>query len=645
MGVESLSHVVYATQNCGDTSQSALMDNTLPLLLYLRRLSGQERDLSVVEVEHSYSKSWNVHPDPNIKSRPARFLFMSNFPKHVEYNRSSEDDVIDVDNVESSPLSGIQNPFLVEVQQLQLKPQISPDFSETSNIELQPPNRQGWTSTMVKVWTKALKILQNDRLSKLTFEGLKNELILKRNLMEQTCNKFRQLFASVGWDTTTLNWLHSSLNEHVSPIFLVGYHEAMQCLRQKLPTLVDKFYTVPKTEPNMTRSKTCLTDPILSVLNNHKPKRISGSPLFLIVPNGPQIPHSLTSQRMKHWNNLFGSLGKVITVTVNQKPLMRASNCLHEIRIAVRDKIKECKTTFNEGRPLILVGFGASSLIAAHCALNNAAYITATICLGFPLTGVNGFRGDLDDPLLESTVPTLFVIGQNSTMSTLDDMEDFRERITKTETGLVVVGGANDRLIVCNAKKRFTGISQAMVDRSICDEISDFVNCVINPNHVSSDTHLGTTSSFVTFSGSRGHSSSRSNLTIAAPADVTAVAQSNRTSEKSEETDGAQAAKKRCIEPETPASQSVENRISALPDETNKKPEPVPSTSEESKDHKTQTLPEPTSTVAGADASSSLYASLERHYGWSYGVSEVPTVISSGNTRTRHIRAPKQLDM
>lgn len=81
----------------------------------------------------------------------------------------------------------------------------------------------------------------------------------------------------------------------------------------------------------------------------------------------------------------------------------------------------------------------------------------------------------MDDPLLETRVPTLFIIGQNSTMCTLDDMEDFRERITKTETGLVVVGGANDRLIVCDKKKNHNSITQSMVDKCIADEIYDFL--------------------------------------------------------------------------------------------------------------------------------------------------------------------------
>lgn len=100
---------------------------------------------------------------------------------------------------------------------------------------------------------------------------------------------------------------------------------------------------------------------------------------------------------------------------------------------------------------------------------------------------------DLDDPLLETSIPTLFVIGQNSTMATLDDIEDFRERIIKTETGLVVVGGANNNLLVSSSKKKFQGITQMIVDRCIADEIYEFVSNVLSPS--SHDNHASGTSS------------------------------------------------------------------------------------------------------------------------------------------------------
>lgn len=84
--------------------------------------------------------------------------------------------------------------------------------------------------------------------------------------------------------------------------------------------------------------------------------------------------------------------------------------------------------------------------------------------------------------MLELACPTLFIVGQNSATVSIDDIEDFRERITKAETGLVVVGGANDQLLISSEKKKFEAINQSMVDRAITDEIHDFVNSIIMPH-------------------------------------------------------------------------------------------------------------------------------------------------------------------
>ena len=85
----------------------------------------------------------------------------------------------------------------------------------------------------------------------------------------------------------------------------------------------------------------------------------------------------------------------------------------------------------------------------------------------------------MDDPLLEIAVPMQFIIGENAVMTSLDDIEDFRERLTKTETALVVVGGADDKLVISNLKKRLECLTQSMVDRCVADEIFSFLSNIL----------------------------------------------------------------------------------------------------------------------------------------------------------------------
>ena len=297
---------------------------------------------------------------------------------------------------------------------------------------------------------------------------------------------------------------------------------------------------------------------------------------------------------------------------------------------------------------------------------------------------------DLDDPLLETTVPTLFVIGQNSTMATLDDMEDFRERITKTETGLVVVGGANDRLLISSSKKKFDGITQAMVDRCIADEIYDFVSNVLNP----SSTPQQSSQSRGTPSKNTAHKS------ISFMPGVTAIPKPRRKRPSAREKEGRtpkpKAGRKRAKaepahsksvtppkpkhaepnpststpnhpKPETPTHLKPIISIPRMPDQTPHRSEGKPShftslTPLELPPHtpdrtkpEDNTTPDSNSTISvGSNDSTgnpmiptpNSTPKAERHYGLSYGISEMPTVISQSATRTgRQIRAPKSLDV
>jgi predicted esterase len=385
-----------------------------------------------------------------------------------------------------------------------------------------------WTQQMDRLYFRTLQIFQEHYITKLVYENLPNGPIRMVNLLENTSLQLRHSFGNIaGWDNELLVWLHNlfttklPMHDHL----MDTYHEVMQYLSKRLPRLIDRFYpnpdralgsiattpitsaattpvhpssgggeSRPATGPRSRHSSmshhqqqapnylTLEEDPAAKfVLENTRsmPRRLTSNPIILLVPSGPSMPSQPTSARMEYWKSLLSSMGQLINVNIPYRPEQTAQEILQVMKTSVRDKIRDTmRKKFNELRPLLLVGFNQGSLISVHCALDNPGQVAAIICLGFPMTALNGFRGDLDDPLLDLDIPILFVIGQMATTATIGAIERLRESMTRSDTGLVIVGGANDKLIMCYKKKLYDGVTQYHVDKSIAEEIYNFVNSI-----------------------------------------------------------------------------------------------------------------------------------------------------------------------
>ena len=84
----------------------------------------------------------------------------------------------------------------------------------------------------------------------------------------------------------------------------------------------------------------------------------------------------------------------------------------------------------------------------------------------------------MGDTLLDLKTPGLFVVGERASQCNSDDVEDIRERMS-VETGLVIVGGADDQLRLTNKKKKSELVTQGIVDRFIIDQIRNFLVSVL----------------------------------------------------------------------------------------------------------------------------------------------------------------------
>ena len=294
------------------------------------------------------------------------------------------------------------------------------------------------------------------------------------------------------WDHHLLQWLHNTLSNYLPSTLLAAWLDILQALRSKVPHLMERLlanaaghHIDPKARSLAQEGLSLLLrrpwDPAASSITSRRLARLPGNPILIVAPPGPDNRDGKTiSKRMRMWNTQLGCLGKVIVINMPPPRSESAARTgvnfyLHQMVTATLSKVREIRNS-SEGRPVVLLGWGPGAAIAAH--VSSIEKLGGLVCLGFPVSTLAGTRGQVGDTLLDLKTPGLFIVGERASQCNSDDVEDIRERMS-VETGLVIVGGADDQLRLTNKKKKSELVTQGIVDRFIIDQIRNFLVSVL----------------------------------------------------------------------------------------------------------------------------------------------------------------------
>ncbi|XP_073998759.1 reduction in Cnn dots 1 isoform X3 [Rhodnius prolixus] len=448
---------------------------------YLEQLCGQIEFINSVELDHNYSKPWNWRPD-NTYAKPMKSLFVMKTPCHSISNEEILDPVYD----HAKP-----KPAYEEEKARKLMDESSRQIhllrSDVGDLNWElSVKRNDWTLQQNRIFDRGCRILHNDHLARLSYQGHWNEPLLRKVSVDRSARRLRTLFSTFGWQYQLVRWLHYLWLDLLHHEYLVAYVEMLQTLKRKVPSLIERLTMgVPQTtKANADVLYMMLQshwDPSSIALPCHQPRRLPGNPLLLIVPSGSDNTNS-PNTRTHRWHSHLSAIGTVMLVNTNKLNTSKVTvtNSLEHLMASTRAKVAELKSDYI-GRNIILIGLNSGAALA--CQVSLVEPVSAVICLGFPMNTVEEKRGQPDDSILNLNVPTLFVIGKHAATVHVNDLEDLRERL-RVQTSLVVVGGADDCLRITHSKRSADGMTQNMVDRCIVDEVADFVGTVLlTPNN------------------------------------------------------------------------------------------------------------------------------------------------------------------
>ncbi|XP_059225572.1 KAT8 regulatory NSL complex subunit 3 isoform X2 [Stomoxys calcitrans] len=434
------------------------------------------------KMEHSYIREHNPKPiGIEIKNglTPARNILLRR-PPQCQSCHSHPSDEQDLNDMNQAPIPSYNEISAKEAMNecARIAKYVKNNNADDEDWEMKI-NQMGWSNMQKTLFSKVVRILDNDQLGRLAHCSRPNEAMQRRVIVDKSAARMRKALASVAWESRLTQWLHSLLMDCLPATYMASYLDILQTLKSKLPTLMDKMLFGRPLNISQELLAPVLKkkwEPQIAI----KSRNLSQNAVIVALPSMPTggpVPN-----RLQKWYQHLATITQIVQVTlpmtsghISRQPLEQVAE---QIVSLTRVKIHELRSE-NSQRSIILIGFNAGASLALQVGMSEN--VACVVCMGFAYNTYNGIRGTPDDRILDIKVPILFVIGQNSARSSPEEIECLREKM-QSESSLVVVGSADDALRVPKSRRKIENVTQSMVDTMVVDEVYDFIKKILaNP--------------------------------------------------------------------------------------------------------------------------------------------------------------------
>ncbi|XP_076945207.1 uncharacterized protein LOC143616191 [Bidens hawaiensis] len=181
---------------------------------------------------------------------------------------------------------------------------------------------------------------------------------------------------------------------------------------------------------------------------------------------------------MIRWKNLLAdSLNAVEVVTFDYPYISKRKPPPKAVKLVEfhSDFVKTVAAKYPK-HPLILAGKSMGSRVSCMVAAENSIRASAVVCFGYPLKGPKGTIRD--EPLLQLTVPTMFVQGTKDGLCSLESLEAVRKKM-KASSKLHVVENGDHSINIGKKNLELAGITQEEAEQSAVESVAMFVSQII----------------------------------------------------------------------------------------------------------------------------------------------------------------------